>query len=89
MPQLRTRKDKERARQVRLKDVVPVKSSEQQTDTYSYSSSQVSKNNFNKSVTSLLKVDQGYILKDLLKTVTISLSLLMVVIGIYFYLRYN
>lgn len=38
---------------------------------------------------SLLRIDQTYIKKDLLKTVVISVILFCLLIGIYFYLSYN
>lgn len=87
MAQHRTRKDKEKAQKIRLKDIEKDGTTASFSNTYSFSS-QESANSEDRSNT-LLKIDSKYIVKDLFKTVTISSLLLMVVIGIYFYLRYN
>jgi hypothetical protein len=88
MGQHRTRKEKERAEQARLKHVPLTDQIEGNSSGYVYTDDTTGVKSHQPS-TSLLKVDQRYILKDLIKTVSISSFLLLIVIGIYFYLRYN
>lgn len=87
MAQHRTRKEKEKTNQARLRQPAAGQQTTQAA-LYSYSGDKLGAASQTPSQT-LLKVDQGYILKDLMKTVSISSLLLLVVIGIYFYLRYN
>lgn len=84
MAQTRTRKDKERAKKIRSQEAAQ---EESPSNTFSLAQTQSMRQESRSS--SLLKVDQQYILKDLVKTIVISSILLIVVIGIYFYLRYN
>lgn len=85
MGQHRTKKEKERAQQIRLKEIERESAVPSDEGNYRY----VSQAPSSAKPDSLLKVDSKYIVRDLIKTVTISLFLLCVVIGIYFYLRYN
>lgn len=87
MAQVRTRKEKEKAQQLRLKEVEKDADGAVVQKSYSYSST--TQKNTASAGESLLRVDSRYILKDLIKTITISSILLCVVIGIYFHLRYN
>lgn len=85
MGQHRTKKEKERAQQIRLKEIERESTVPIDEGSYRY----VSTVSPSAKADTLLKVDSKYILRDLIKTVTISCFLLCVVIGIYFYLRYN
>lgn len=89
MPQLRTRKEKDRARISRFKEISASGEIEKVEGSYKYTGAAPENNSTTRANAVLLKVDKQYIFKDLLKTVSISCLLLLVVIGIYFYLRYN
>ncbi|MDQ5951704.1 MAG: hypothetical protein QG639_985 [Patescibacteria group bacterium] len=84
MGQHRTKKEKEKAEKIRLKEIQRDVSSGSE-GSYQYASEDIERPYSG----SLLKVDSQYIVKDLIKTIVISGCLLCVVIGIYFYLRYN
>lgn len=86
MGQHRTRREKEKAELARLKQTNPSVPPSKAGVTYTY---QAVLPSTAKASDSLLKVDKKYITKDLIKTLIISSILLLVVIGIYFYLRYN
>lgn len=86
MGQHRTRREKERAEIARLKNNDNPVPEAKSGLTYSYKATAPS---LGGAADSLLKVDQKYIVKDLLKTLIISSILFFIVIGIYFYLRYN
>ena len=88
MGQHRTRKEKEKAEQSRLKQIPLTDQIESGPASYLYKDENAGAK-ARHTTTPLLKVDQRYILKDLIKTVSISSLLLLIVIGIYFYLRYN
>ena len=88
MGQHRTRKEKERAEIARLKHPSESEALPANGPSYTFSSSDTRKP-VSGGADNLLKIDQKYIIKDLWKTVIISSILLVIVIGIYFYLRYN
>ena len=81
----RTLKDKQSAKEARLKAVA------NETDSgVSYSLSSRTESIKAKSGSdTLLKIDQSHIAKDLVKTLLISGLLFSLLIGIYFYLGYN
>lgn len=84
MPERRTRKAKERSSFSRA--LAASQSKPENSSGLSYSFSSTTDARFNRD---LLRVDKQFIIRDLIKTIVISFTLMAILIGIYFYVRYN